>query len=116
MAAKLQAGKLKYRITIQRNTPVTDSQFNEQIDSYSDLATISARKNDVSAGEAFRAQEIGAQITTRFTVRHSSVTSSITPKDRILFNGQVFNITAIREPLDTQNQWLEIDAVARADK
>lgn len=107
------AGKLDRRITIERAT-TSRNGFNEPIETWGALATVYAGKADISAAEALRAQEVGAQITTRFTVRYSDITATVTPTDRISFGGRLFNITAVREK--QRGRWIEIDAVARADE
>ena len=116
MPAQKQAGNLDRRITIRRAVLTTGGGFNEPQETWTDLAAVWAKRADASASEAYRAQEIGAQISTRFTIRYSQLAATITPKDRIAFDGEEFNITAIREPVGTRNQWFEIDAVARADR
>lgn len=108
-------GKLDRRITIQRAT-VERNAFNEPIETWTTLATRWANRTDASAGEAYRAQEVGAEIACRFTVRHDSSTATVTPTDRISYGGRFYNITQVREKLGTRNRWLEIDAVARADE
>jgi hypothetical protein len=60
---------------------------------------------------AYRAQQVKAEITARFTVRHSSITANTTPKDQIVLQGRTYNITAVR-PLD-RNHCIEIDAVRK---
>jgi SPP1 family predicted phage head-tail adaptor len=100
------------RITIQRVT-ITYNEFNEPIETWNDLATVWAKRQDASAGESYRAQEVGAQITMRFTVLRTSEIADMNPKDRIAYDGRTFNITAVREV--KRNRWLEIDAVARAE-
>lgn len=107
-------GSLDRRITIQRAT-VERNDLNEPIETWGTLATRWAKRMDASAGEAYKAQEVGAEITTRFTVRHDSVTSTVTPTDRIAYEGRLYNITAARE-VKQRNRWIEIDAVARADE
>lgn len=102
-------GSRKERIMIQRAT-ITDNEFNEPVETWDDLATVWAKRMDASAGESYRAQEVGAQITMRFTVLRTSTTASLTPKDRIVYEGRTFNITAVREV--KRNRWMEIDAVA----
>lgn len=116
MPARKQAGELDRRITIERATITTGGGFNESQETWDDLATLWAKRADASAAEAYRAQEVGAQISTRFTIRYSTLAATFTPKDRVRFNGETFNITAIREPVGTRRQWLEIDAVARSDR
>lgn len=107
------AGGLDRRITIQRAT-VTYNEFNDPIETWGDLTTVWAKRRDASATESYRAQEVGAQITTRFTIRWSTTVESVTPTDRISFDGRLYNITAVRDV--GRNQWREVDAVARADE
>jgi SPP1 family predicted phage head-tail adaptor len=109
----MTAGKLDRRIAIQRAT-VTPNEFNDPIETWSDLTTVWAKRRDASATESYRAQEVGAEITARFTVRWSSVVASVTPRDRLRFDGRLYNITAVRDV--GRNRWREIDAVARADE
>jgi SPP1 family predicted phage head-tail adaptor len=107
------AGELDRRITIQRAT-VTLNEFNEPIETWGDLTTVWAKRRDASATESYRAQEVGAEITARFTIRWSTTAASVTPRDRLNFDGRLYNITAVRDV--GRNQWREIDAVARADE
>jgi SPP1 family predicted phage head-tail adaptor len=107
------AGELDRRITIQRAT-VTLNEFNEPIETWGDLATVWAKRRDASATESYRAQEVGAEITARFTIRWSTTAASVTPRDRLSFDGRLYNITAVRDV--GRNRLREIDAVARADE
>ena len=107
------AGELDRRITIQRAT-VTLNEFNEPIETWGDLTTVWAKRRDASATESYRAQEVGAQISTRFTIRWSTTVEGVTPTDRVSFDDRLYNITAVRDI--GRNQWREIDAVARADE
>ena len=106
------AGDLDRRITIQRAT-VTVNEFNEEIETWGDLTTVWAKRRDASAAESYRAQEVGAAITARFTIRWSTTVESVNSRDRLSFDGRLYNITAVRDV--GRNRWLEIDAVARAD-
>jgi hypothetical protein len=38
----------------------------------------------------------------------------VTPTDRVLYSGRLYNIIGVRET--KRNRWLEIDTVARADE
>lgn len=102
----------KERITIQRAT-ITYNEFNEPVETWTDLATVWAKRADASAGESYRAQEVGAQITTRFTVLRVTTIAEVNPKDRIAYDGRTYNVTAVREV--KRNREIEIDAVARAE-
>jgi SPP1 family predicted phage head-tail adaptor len=105
-------GKLDRRIVLERAT-VTQNDFNEDVESWGDLAEIFAGRRDASASESYRAQEVGGQITVRFTIRWSSQVADLNPRDRLRYGGRIYNITAVRET--QRNRWLEVDAVARAD-
>lgn len=117
MPAQVQAGDLDRRITFERlDAAAGKTAYNEQREVWTPVVTVWARKNDASDGEAFRALEVGAQLTTRFLIRYSTIALTLTPKDRIRYKTDLYNITGIKEPVGTRNQWLEISAVARADK
>lgn len=109
------AGNLDRRIVIRRDFGTTTGPFNEHIEDWQDLATVWAKRTDASANESYRAQEVGAQISARFMIRYSSQVADVNPKDRIACGGREYNITGAREPEGTRNEWIEIDAVARAD-
>jgi SPP1 family predicted phage head-tail adaptor len=108
------AGDLDRRITIRRAT-ITYNEFNDPVETWADLVTVWAKRTDASAAESYRAQEVGAQISARFRIRYSSDVADVNPKDRIAFDGREYNITGVREAEGTRNEWIEIDAVARAD-
>ena len=110
-----QAGDLDRRIIIVRATLAANA-FNEFVETWATYATVWARKLDVSAGESYRAQEVGAEISARFVVKYSPVTAGVDARDRITFGGQDYNITAVREVDMGRNRYREIDCVARAQR
>src|SRR5690625_209968 len=110
----MKAGPLDRRITIERFT-TEKNEWNEDVEIWAPLVTVWCAKRDASASESYRAQSVSAQITTRFTIRYSSQVADVNPKDRIIYEGRPYNITAVREAKDGRRVALEIDAVARAD-
>lgn len=110
----MKAGPLDRRITIERFTE-SRNEWNEPVFTWLPLTTVWANSRDASAGESYRAQSVSAEITTRFTIRYSSQVADVNPKDRIVYEGRLYNITAVREAKDGRRVALEIDAVARAD-
>jgi SPP1 family predicted phage head-tail adaptor len=106
------SGEMNRRVTLERAT-VERNAFNEEIETWSTLATVWAERHDVSAAESFRAQEVGSQLTARFVIRYSATVAGLNPRDRLLYGGRVFNITGVREK--DMNRWLEVDCVARDD-
>ena len=111
MARFVQAGKLDRRIAVYKPTSTLDA-YNEAIEAFALYATVWAERWDVSAAEAMRAREVGAEIGCRFTVRWSSLMDAVDPTYRIQQDGRVYNITGVRAL--GRRDFLEIDAVARA--
>lgn len=109
----LKSEKLDRRITIQRYG-ITYNADNEPIEAWAPLATVWASVNYVSDGEKVRAAEVGASITVRFQIRYSSDVADVDAKDRVLFEGDVFDISGVK-PLG-RREGLEISAAAAADE
>lgn len=108
----MSAGELDRRITIQRAT-LTRNDFNELIETWTDYVTISAKCSDPSTAEKFRAQEVGAEIDMRFTIRWSTDVDDVSPRDRVRFDDREYNITGVRNI--GRLRWREIVAVGRAE-
>jgi len=108
----MKAGRLDRRITIMRAS-LSANALNEQEETWLDIATVWASKEDISDSERIRAQEVSAEITTRFQIRHSSAVADVNPKDRVRFDGRVFDIYGVKEI--PYRAGLEITATARAD-
>lgn len=105
---------LDHRVIFERATLTTGGQ-GDAIEVWSDYFACWAGRRDSSAIETFRAREIEADLSVRFTVRSCPETRTLTPKDRVrLETGETYNISGVRET--ARNQWIEIDAARRADK
>jgi SPP1 family predicted phage head-tail adaptor len=111
----VRAGDLDRRITLQRLSESGSNAFNEPVEVWTDLATIWARRADISDSERMAAGQVGAALTSRFVVRSSSITRTMTPADRIFYAGSVWNIFGIKETRAGRNQYLEITAAREAD-
>lgn len=107
------AGYLQYRIVIERYTE-TKSVFGEEEKTWSTYKTVWAGKQDVSSYETFRANELGAKLTTRFLIRYSSDVSTVNPKDRILYNSDYYEIVGVQ--MVEKNKWILIDTAIRQDQ
>lgn len=109
---RVMIGAMDRRIAIQRATRAADA-FNEPVETWSDHLSVWAAKKDISDRERLQAAEIGATITTRFTIRWSQAASGVTPKDRIQHDGRSYDIHGIKEI--GRRRFLEITAAARAE-
>jgi len=107
------SGKLDRRIQFRRYT-LSDDGFT-QSPTWADHGTpVAASKRDVSDQERWRAGELAAHISCRFTVRSSTFSRDITPKDRISHDGLEYDISGIKEI--GRRDRLEITAAARVDQ
>lgn len=113
-----QAGDLDRRITIQRATS-SSNEFNEPIQVWSDVATVWAKRRDASDSqkiEFLAAGQVGAFRLSRFTIRNTRVTRSVTPSDRLVHEGKTWEIKGVKETTeDNRRQFLEITAAMDAD-
>ncbi len=106
-------GRMDRRIVIQRATETRDS-FNNLVKTWSYLMKVWADKEDVRDSERIASQEVGAEITTRFRIEWYLSLEDLNPKDRIIFEDKIYNISAVKEI--GRKQGMEITASARADK
>ena len=91
----MQAGKLDKRIQIQRATETQDS-YGEEVKTWPGtvIATLWAEKKDLDGSEPFQAQQVGAFVTTQFTVRYLS---GIAAEMRVVHDGTPYDIKAVLE-------------------
>lgn len=107
----MTAGTLDRRLRIQRATQTHDGL--STVETWANYgAAIWGARTLLTDGERWRAQAVQATATARFTVRWSAFAAGITTKDRIVCEGQTFDITGIKEI--GRRAFLEITA-ARID-
>ena len=106
------AGKLDRRIVIERATQAQDAA-GQPIDTWSTFVTIWASRMDMSDGERFQSnQELNTRVT-RFKVRHSSDTKTVTAMDRISYEGDIYDILGVKEASEGRKRFIEITANVR---
>jgi phage head-tail adaptor, putative, SPP1 family len=91
----MEAGKLDRRITLQRYG-ITYNQDNEPLEAWEDIATVWASVAYVSDGEKIRAAQVGASVTVRFQIRYSSLVADLSAKDRVRFDGHIFDLSGVK--------------------
>ena len=109
----MNAGELDRRIVIER-AAITTNAFNEEVQTWAPFITVWAGKRDVSDRERFAANEIGAEVTTRFTIRWSTQAGTVDARDRIIYDGRTYNIRHAKEI--GRRQGIEITAAARSEE
>lgn len=113
----ITAQDLDRRITLQRASSV-NNEFNEPVQTWTDLATVWARRRDASdrqVVEVFAAGQVGSFLISRFTVRSNDASRDFKPIDRVLHDGEVWNIKGIKEADEGRRRFLEITAVRDGD-
>lgn len=110
----MEAGDLDRRVTFQQSTDALN-EFNESIQTWSDLATVWARRRDVSDGEKVAAGQVGATLMSRFVIRSSVATRKIAPINRIHHDDKIWNIIGIKQADEGRDRFLEITAITSVD-
>ena len=92
----MRAGKLRHRVTIQKNTP-SQNDLGEAIASWSTVATVWAAVEPLQGREFFEARQEQADVTTRIRIRWRddvSVENRVTWTDPAN-TAHVYDITAV---------------------
>lgn len=89
----MRAGKLRHRIQLQRNTPVT-TDF-EKVDSWATYDSVWANKLESKGSESSSGLQNTAEMIHEFEARYKS---GVKPDDRIVFETRVFDIKAVLNP------------------
>ena len=81
------------RVTLQSRT-LTANAYGEQVASYTDLETVWAEKWDLRGREYFAAQQVSADVTTRWRIRWREDVSVL---DRVVYNSVPYDINQVVE-------------------
>lgn len=87
----MQAGKLRHKITIQKQTETQDS-YGEVDVTWSEYCKTFAQIMTTSGKESYESHQIYGQRTVKFKIRYNSTTKAITPKMRVYWGSRYFDI------------------------
>lgn len=107
------AGKLDRRIVIERFTS-TPNEFNEPVEAWTTFITVWAQRkdsSDVVKTEILGAEQVGSYLYSHFVIRSSVNAKTVTPADRINYDGHLWNIKGTKETSEGRNRFIEISAV-----
>lgn len=90
----MQAGQLRHRITLQRQSASQD-EFGAPLDDWTDDATVWADIQPLTGREYFSAQQVNAEITHRILIRYRS---GIVPTMRAQYGERIFGIESVLDP------------------
>ena len=89
----LQAGKLDRRVTLQTNGPTQDTT-GQPIESWTEIDEVWAEVVPLRGREFLAAQQVNADVTTRFLIRYRS---DVGPADRVLYDSVGYDILSLTE-------------------
>lgn len=107
------AAKYDRLINLMRYT-TTEDTAGQPIQSFVLLKTVPAYARTISDGERLQGGGVFSSISDRFLIRWSSDISDLNPKDRIHYNGKVYDIVGVKEI--GRRKELEITTAARSDE
>lgn len=115
----LDAGSLDRRVCVERANWAAN-ELNEQIATWEPIATLwcSVKHLDSSVrsvAERVSAGEWSASCMALFTVRWSTLTATISPMDRMVYEGRVYDIQSAGEAPGMRRTAILIVAKAKAD-
>lgn len=108
------ASKLDRRITIERATS-GKNEFNEPIETWAPFITVWAQRKDTSdlvKTEMLGAEQVGSFLLSHFAIRSSAQAKTVSPIDRINYDGHLWNIKGTKETTEGRNRFIEITAVS----
>ncbi|QOY61865.1 phage head closure protein [Lysobacter sp. H21R4] len=86
------AQQLNHKITFERLETVIDPVTGYRTEDWVEVASAFARVDPMLGRERLASQQITAQEVTKFTTRYLS---SVTPADRLIYNGEEWNMQSI---------------------
>lgn len=89
----MNIGKLDRRIVVQKRTTTVDT-FGQRVETWDTRLNTWAAKRDEFANERVEAGQVVEVVRTVWTMRYNS---SISPTDRIQYEGEVFDILGLME-------------------
>jgi SPP1 family predicted phage head-tail adaptor len=89
----MEPGRLRHLITIE--APVsTQNAYGEPVVTWSDFASVYASREDLTGRELFAAQQVKAELTTRFTIRYLA---GLSETMRIVLDGVYYDIQSVAD-------------------
>lgn len=104
----IAAGKLRHRVTLQRNTIAQDPTTGEMVSGWADLATVWASVQPLSTRDVLAAAASNSETRGRMVIRWRDDLSDAT-KLRVLYRGRVHYVIGYREDTDSGREYLTLD-------
>ena len=105
----IDAGKLRHRVSLQRNQPTQDTTTGELLDNWVEYAKAWAAIEPLSARDLIAAQAGQSKVTARIVMRHRS---DLSPTDRIVHRSSVYNPAGVLPDADSGLEYVTIPVSA----
>lgn len=101
----MQSGKLRHRITLQRQGLSQDPQTGEMLPGWQDVAAVWAGIEPLSARELIAAQAGQSEITARIVIRYRA---GVLPTMRVVHGSKVYNIHGVLPDMRSGREYLTL--------
>lgn len=88
----MEAGKLRHRVTLQRQVTTQDDNTGEMLTTWQDVAEVWAKVEPLSVREFVQSASGQVQLSARITMRYCAVVDATM---RILHRGKIYNIEGL---------------------
>lgn len=113
MQNKISAGNLDRTIEIERKTAGAKNSFGEAAETWATYFTCRAMRQDMRDAEKVQSDRPQSSLMSRFLVRSSSETRSVTNADRLVHDGMTWQIEGVKQSSQGgRDRFLEITAIA----
>jgi len=100
----LDAGKLRHRVTIQRQTVGHDSDGGRKV-TWDDVATVWAAIEPLSARERLVADQVQSEVTARITIRYRD---DVDATMRVKHGDDLYNIHGVIRDNESMFDWITL--------
>lgn len=108
-------GSMDRRITIERLNEGAQNGFGEPAQTWETLTSVWAARSDVRDSEKIAAGQRDSALMSRFVVRSSATTRTLSSADRINHESAIWNIHGVKETAEGRKRFIEITAVRDSD-
>lgn len=105
----IAAGRLRHRVSLQRNEPTQDTTTGELLDNWVEYGKAWASVEPLSARDFIAAQAGQSKVTARIVMR---CRPGLLPTDRIVHRGTVYTIAGILPDADSGTEYVTVPVSA----
>lgn len=101
----LAAGRLRHRVSLQRQEETRDPDSGAVIVAWVPYAQVWAAVEPLSVKEFIASQAMQSEVSARITIRHRD---DVSAKDRVVFRGKAYNIHGVLADRDSGLEYLTL--------